>query len=103
MPKVRLTKTAVDKLDKLDREAIFWDDALPGFGVRIKPSGVKSYVVQYRDRATGASRRMTLGKHGPLQSFDQAHGANLGWWTSPVDVETQKAGCWRDAALAAIL
>ncbi len=38
---------------------IAWDDALPGFGVRINPSG-KVWVVQYR--ANGKSRRETLGR-----------------------------------------
>ncbi len=43
-----------------------------GFGVRIKPSGVRSYICQYRNRETGQSRRMTLGQHGPLRTFHQA-------------------------------
>jgi integrase len=51
---------------------VIWDAALPGFGVRVKPTGVRSYIVQYRERATGASKRMTIGQHGPLLTFEQA-------------------------------
>jgi integrase len=72
VPRKKLSKTVVEKLALPEREIVVWDETLPGFGVRIKPSGVRSYVVQYRTRATGASRRMTLGQHGPLLTFDQA-------------------------------
>jgi integrase len=45
---------------------------MPGFGLRLKPNGAKSYLVQYRNRTTGQSRRKTIGKHGPLISYAQA-------------------------------
>jgi hypothetical protein len=68
----KLTKRAVDNMKAALREQVVWDEALPGFGVRIKPTGVQSYIVQYRDRASGMSRRITLGQHGPLLTFDRA-------------------------------
>jgi len=41
-----------------------WDDSLPGFGVRVTPNGVRTYVLQYR--VAGQSRRLSLGRHGAL-------------------------------------
>ncbi len=31
-------------------ERFLWDAKLPGFGIRVHASGVRSYVVQYRER-----------------------------------------------------
>lgn len=61
----RLTKRDIDQTSPPDKEVVLWDSSLPGFGVRIKPSGVKSFVIQYRNRH-GRSRRVTLGRYGVM-------------------------------------
>ena len=67
----RLTKRTVEAAEVRAAEYMLWDGELPGFGVRIMPSGRRSYLVQYR---TGRrSRRVTLGPHGVL-TLDQARG-----------------------------
>jgi hypothetical protein len=60
----RLTKTLVDSLKAGGHDYFEWDDLLPGFGVRIWPTGRKVYVAQYR--AGGRTRRVKIGTHGPL-------------------------------------
>ena len=72
MAKQKLTKSTVESLAASDQDYVIWDSALPGFGIRVKPSNVKSYIVQYRNRKTGASRRKTIGQHGPLLTFHRA-------------------------------
>src|SRR6516162_2393141 len=64
MPK--LTKRVVDATKSASDHDVFqWDAELRGFGLRVKPTGVKSYIIQYRTM-TGISRRLTIGQHGRL-------------------------------------
>jgi integrase len=68
MPK--LSKRTVDAIrpDPAGREVFVWDTgdgALKGFGVRMMPSGIASYLVQYRTKE-GRTRRLAIGKVGVL-------------------------------------
>jgi integrase len=64
MPK--LTKRFIDDLAaEIDREFVVWDGEFPGFGLRVKPSGAKSFLIQYRN-SNGRSRRVTVGRYGVL-------------------------------------
>jgi integrase len=75
MARGRITKRLADGLQAADRDYIIWDGDLPGFGVRVRPSGSKSYVVQYRaGRGRKApSRRMTIAAVSKLPP-DEARG-----------------------------
>ena len=43
-----ISKRIDDLLSVEGKDAVFWDHDLPGFGVRVYPSGRKVYVVQSR-------------------------------------------------------
>jgi Arm DNA-binding domain len=55
----KLTKRVVDAAEVRAREYFIWDEDLPGFGLRVLPSGRKRYIIQYR--AGRRSRRISLG------------------------------------------
>ena len=65
----RISQRTVDGLSVEEKDAVFWDCDLPGFGVRVYPNGTKVYVVQTRGH--GKSRRVTIGRHG-LFTADEA-------------------------------
>ena len=67
MPKI--TKRLVDALEPRPAEYFVWDSEIPGFGLRVLPSGRKGYVVQYR--AGRRSRRISLGP-GTVLTCEQA-------------------------------
>jgi integrase len=73
----KLTKTAVEALKTpLNGDLVVWDEQMPGFGVRVKPSGYKTYIVQYRN-AQGRSRRMSLGAHGRITAAQAREDARI--------------------------
>jgi hypothetical protein len=52
----RITKRVVDSLENKSCEYAVWDAQLPGFGVRVRPTGAKSYMVSVGVSRLGASR-----------------------------------------------
>ena len=63
MPRIKLTKSAIDTLPVPKVDLVYWDVGLPGFGVKITPKGRKVFIVMYR--ATGGRlRKYTIGPYG---------------------------------------
>ncbi|MBZ9703238.1 MULTISPECIES: tyrosine-type recombinase/integrase [unclassified Mesorhizobium] len=71
----KLTKRAVDAHTPPVRGQTFlWDGEIRGFGLRVVPSGLKTFIVQYRN-VEGRTRRMAIGRYGVMtveQARDQA-------------------------------
>jgi integrase len=68
-----ITKRFVDSLKSGPKPQIFWDDTVPGFAVRIMPTGFISFLVQYRAGKGRAAptRKVSLGQYGKITP-DQA-------------------------------
>jgi integrase len=74
----KLTKRVVNALKAPEpskvgvkvRESFVWDRELRGFGVQVMPSGLKSFVIQYRT-PEGRHRRVVIGRYG-LMTVEEA-------------------------------
>lgn len=75
----KITKRAIDALKPRVKLYIEFDTDVKGFGCRVMPSGVKTYILEYRPRAGGrgtATKRFTFGRHGAMTA-EQARDAAL--------------------------
>ena len=73
----KLTKLTVATLKPVEGKDVFeWDGELRGFGVRVKPSGVKTFIIQYRNER-GQTRRYAIGQYGRLTVEDARRVAKI--------------------------
>ncbi|MGN8160626.1 tyrosine-type recombinase/integrase [Salinisphaera sp. SWV1] len=64
---MKLTKRAIDAVTyqgPAPRRDVRWDDTLPGFGLRVYPTGKKAFVLSYR--SGGRKRLLTIGQYGHI-------------------------------------
>lgn len=62
---VKITKRVVDATEPRVRLFSIWDDEIKGFGLRVTPGGVKSWVVMYRN-GHRRQRWLTIGRANVL-------------------------------------
>lgn len=70
----KLTRNICEQAEVRAEQYELWDAEIAGFGLRVMPSGVKSFIVRYRTDGGGRTakrRTYTLGRFGPL-TIDQA-------------------------------
>lgn len=65
MPTIRLSKTIVGGLQPAPKDIVYWDETLPGFGVKVTPAGKKVFIALYRTGGAGSRlRKYTIGPFG---------------------------------------
>jgi integrase len=65
MPRAKLTKSVIDSLPTPQSDTVYWDVALPGFGLKVTPKGRKVFIVLYRTGGAGSKlRKYTIGPYG---------------------------------------
>lgn len=72
--KVRISKTVVAGAEPSDRDYILWDTAIPGFGLRVRKTGGKSFIFAYRTSGgrAGKWQRTTIKADNPEVARERA-------------------------------
>ena len=94
--RLTLTKRSVETLSPSAGPWIAWDDKLTGFGVRVQPSGTKSFLINYRANGGGRyspNRRLVIGRFGRMTAAEARRGAQslLGRVAAGEDPAAQRA------------
>ena len=66
---IKLTKRSIEAIAPTGKDHFVWDNKLSGFGIRVSPQGLKTYIIQYRFR--GRTQRVKLGRFD-LMTTDEA-------------------------------
>jgi hypothetical protein len=76
MPRLKLTKSAIDALATPAKDVVYWDSGCPGFGVKVTPKGRKVFVLYRTGGAGSRLRKYTIGPYGRV-TLHQARTAAL--------------------------
>jgi len=64
MPVIKIARRTVAAIETPEKPVVYYDDALKGFGLLVRPSGSRSWILEYRPGAGGrgtAKKRVVLG------------------------------------------
>lgn len=103
-----LTKRTVDAAHPTDKRYYIWDSDLRGFGLRIEPSGIKTFVTKYRVNGGGRNapqRIQTVGRYGTLTPEEARRKAKaiLGSVAAGSDPAGDLAARRREMTIAALI
>jgi integrase/predicted DNA-binding transcriptional regulator AlpA len=99
--RAKLTRRIVEGADLGLGERFIWDSEVSGFGVRIRPSGRRGYVLQYR--FAGRTRRYQIGAHGSPWTVETARDRArilMGQIASGEDPQEAKTGARKELTVA---
>lgn len=78
MPVLKLTRKAVQAIEPTARATTYFDSEVKGFGLKVMPTGARSWILEYRPGAGGRSvskKRIKIGSPStmtPEQARDEA-------------------------------
>ncbi len=96
--KFAFDEASVDALAPGEKEWRAWDEMLEGFGVSVRPSRTKSWIVSVKERDSegkARARRITIGRHGEM-SLEDARTEARRILDGPSDVDGGDAAASQD-------
>ena len=67
MPRIKLTKRAIDDLQPEAIDKFYWDTDITGLGLKVTPKGRKTFLVQYRPGGRRSpTRKVFIGQYGTV-------------------------------------
>ena len=75
LTRAKISKRTVDSLE-VEKDTVFWDSELIGFGIRAYPTGGRYYIVQARTGGK-SGKRVTIGRHGVITAAEARRRAIL--------------------------
>jgi len=64
--RAKLTVKSVMAIEPADKDVILWDTEVSGLGLKVTPTGRRTYFLYYRTQE-GQQRRPAIGLHGPIK------------------------------------
>ncbi|MBC2653475.1 tyrosine-type recombinase/integrase [Novosphingobium aerophilum] len=103
-----LTKRTVDAAHSTGKRYHIWDCDLRGFGLRIEPSGIKTFIAKYRVGGGGRNapqRIQTIGRYGTLTPEEARRKAKavLGSVAAGADPQGDLSARRREMTMAALI
>jgi integrase len=105
MPTVKITKSVIDALPiPRGKDELYWDASREGplgFGLRITPGGVRSFIFQYRAKGRKNARRVTVGRYGNItpdeaRKIAKIYALVVAEGKDPAEVRRKKARAGRE-------
>jgi integrase len=66
--KTRISQSTVAELSSSEKPYIQWDSDIPGFGVRVMPTGLKTYILMYVSPVNGKQCKPKIGRANVMKA-----------------------------------
>ena len=73
----KITQARVNEAMPQSKDYYIWDDKMTGFGCRIYPSGIKTYILKYTSPLNKSPQTIKIGRDGNIRDLKLVDGSLL--------------------------